>query len=165
MVNSSAPGTTREARQDSPGVLVFPPVLFIGTLILSLVMHWLKPLHLLPRQISLVLGFAILGPCILLVRAAERAMRRAGTNIRPDQPALAIVTDGPYRVTRNPMYLASIGLYLALALFLNSLWPLVLLPVLVGVLEWGVIRREEGYLEAKFGDSYRQYRNRVRRWL
>ena len=87
-----------------------------------------------------------------------------GTNVRPDQPTLAIVTDGPFRFTRNPLYLATTGLYVAIALVVYSLALVLLAPMLV-VLDWGVIRREERYLEAKFGEPYRVYRARVRRWL
>jgi protein-S-isoprenylcysteine O-methyltransferase Ste14 len=150
---------------DSPGVIVFPPLLFVGSLAVGLVLYWLKPVHLLSSLVARPIGFALLILSASLARAAEKAMKRAGTNIRPDQPALAIVTDGPFRFTRNPMYLASTGLYLAVTLLLNALWPLVLLPLTLAVLYWGVIRREEGYLEAKFGAPYRDYRARVRRWL
>jgi protein-S-isoprenylcysteine O-methyltransferase Ste14 len=101
----------------------------------------------------------------LLARSAEAAMKRAGTNIRPDQPTLAVVSDGPFRFTRNPLYLSLTGLYLGITLLADALWPLLLLvPVLV-VLQWGVVAREERYLEAKFGEPYRAYKARVRRWV
>jgi protein-S-isoprenylcysteine O-methyltransferase Ste14 len=100
-----------------------------------------------------------------LARSAEAAMKRAGTNIRPDQPTLAVVSDGPFRFTRNPLYLALTGLYVGITLLADALWPLLLLvPVLV-VLQWGVVAREERYLEAKFGEPYRAYKARVRRWV
>jgi protein-S-isoprenylcysteine O-methyltransferase Ste14 len=150
---------------DSPGVLVFPPVLFLGTLAAGLVLHWLRPLPLLPSLVARLLGAAVLVLSWILARSAERAMRHAGTNIRPDQPTVALVTDGPFRRTRNPLYLAAIGFYLAVTLLVNAVWPLVLLPVLVAVLHWGVVRREERYLEEKFGEDYRDYRRRVRRWI
>ena len=92
-------------------------------------------------------------------------MKRAGTNVRPDQPSLAIVTDGPFRFSRNPMYLATTGLYLGTTLLVNTPWPLVLLPPMLLILHWGVVRREERYLEAKFGEPYRAYKSRVRRWV
>jgi protein-S-isoprenylcysteine O-methyltransferase Ste14 len=116
-------------------------------------------------MINRVAGLVILVMSIILARSAETAMKRAGTNIRPDRPTLAIVTDGPFRFSRNPLYLAAAGLYLAVALLVNTLWPLLLLVPVLLVLHWGVIRREERYLEAKFGDSYREYRARVRRWV
>ncbi len=92
-------------------------------------------------------------------------MRRAGTNVRPDQPTLALVFDGPFRFTRNPLYLAATGLYLGIALLVDALWPLLLLVPVLAVLRWGVVAREERYLEAKFGEPYRAYKARVRRWL
>jgi protein-S-isoprenylcysteine O-methyltransferase Ste14 len=85
--------------------------------------------------------------------------------VRPDQPTLAIVTDGPFRYSRNPLYLATTGLYLAIALLVDTVWPLVLLVPMLVVLDWGVVRREERYLEAIFGETYRVYRTQVRRWL
>jgi len=92
-------------------------------------------------------------------------MRRAGTNVRPDQPATAIVVDGPFRFTRNPLYLGLTGLYAGVALLVDALWPLLLLVPLLVIVKWGVIHREERYLEAKFGETYRLYKARVRRWL
>ena len=92
-------------------------------------------------------------------------MRRAGTNVRPDQPATTIVMGGPFRFTRNPLYVGTTGLYVGVALLVDALRPLVLLVPLLAIVEWGVICREERYLEAKFGDAYRTYRARVRRWL
>lgn len=154
-----------EQRPDSPRVVVFPPLLFVGTPGLGLVLHWIRPLTVGPPLIVRVLGLVILVLSGVLARAAEAAMKRAGTNIRPDQPTLVIVTSGPFRFTRNPLYLASMGLYVAVALLVNALWPLVLVPPMLAVLDWGVIRREERYLEAKFGPSYRDYRARVRRWV
>lgn len=79
-------------------------------------------------------------------------MRRAGTNIRPDQPTLALVLDGPFRFTRNPLYIAAIGLCVGVALFVDGLAPFVVLVPVLAVLHWGIVLREERYLEAKFGD-------------
>jgi protein-S-isoprenylcysteine O-methyltransferase Ste14 len=153
------------ADPDSPQVLVFPPLLFGGTLVLGLAIHWIRPVPALPPLVARLLGLLILVLSGLLARSAEAAMKRAGTNILPSQPTLAIVTDGPFRFTRNPLYLATAGLYAGIALLVNALCPLVLLLPMLVVLDWGVVRREERYLEAKFGDSYRDYRARVRRWV
>ena len=92
-------------------------------------------------------------------------MKRAGTNIRPDQPTLAIVSDGPFRFTRNPLYLALTGLYVGITLLVDALWPLLLLIPALAVLQWGVVAREERYWESKFGGPYRVYKSRVRRWV
>ena len=159
------PPLTKHEALDAPGVLVFPPLLFAGTLVLGLILHWIRPVSLLPPVTARLAGLVALVLSWWLVQAAESAMKRAGTNVRPDQPSLAIVTDGLFRFSRNPMYLATTGLYLGVTLLVNTPWPLVLLPVMLLVLHWGVIRREEQYLEAKFGEPYRAYRSRVRRWL
>ena len=153
------------ANPDSPRVLVFPPLLFGGTLVLGLVLHWIRPTPVFPPVMARLLGLLILALSGLLARSAEAAMKRAGTNIPPNQPTLSIVTDGPFRFTRNPLYLATTGLYVGIALLVNALCPLVLLLPMLVMLDWGVVRREERYLEGKFGDSYRDYRARVRRWV
>lgn len=153
------------ASSDSPGVVVFPPVLFGGTLLLGLLLHWGWPVRLLPPWGARLLGLVVLLLGGWLVRSAEAAMKRAGTDPRPDHPSMAVVTDGPFRWTRNPMYLGTTGLYLGITLLVNALWPLALLAPLLLVLHWGVVRREERYLEVKFGEPYQAYRARVRRWL
>ncbi len=150
---------------DSPGVIVFPPALVGGTLLIGLVLHWLWPMSLLPPMIARVLGVLLLLASATIARSAERVMHRAGTNIQPSKPTLAIVTDGPFRFTRNPLYVALIGLYLGITLLVNAVWPLLLLVPMWIVLDWGVVRREEQYLEAKFGEPYLAYQARVRRWI
>jgi protein-S-isoprenylcysteine O-methyltransferase Ste14 len=154
-----------EPSSDAAGVVVFPPVLFGGTLLVGLILHWLLPVALLPGRAARLLGLAILVASALLVRAAEAAMKRAGTDPRPNHPSLAVVTDGPFRFTRNPMYVGTTGLYVGVSLLVNAVWPLVLLLPMLAVLHWGVVRREERYLEGKFGEPYRAYRSRVRRWV
>jgi protein-S-isoprenylcysteine O-methyltransferase Ste14 len=134
-------------------------------LALGLVLHWLRPLAALPPLPARLLGGGLLIASVILARRAESVMRQAGTNVRPDQPALTLVASGPFRFSRNPLYLASSGLYLGVSLLVDSLWPIVLLVPTLIILRWGVIGREERYLEAKFGDEYRAYMARVRRWL
>ena len=96
---------------------------------------------------------------------AMRGFKAAGTNVQTVLPATALVTTGIYARSRNPIYVALTTIYLGLALALNAVWALgLLVPVLV-VMHYGVIRREERYLERKFGDAYRDYSARVRRWL
>ena len=92
-------------------------------------------------------------------------MRRVGTNVRPDRPSTAIVEDGPFHYTRNPLYLAVMTMFVGLAQMANSAWFLILLVPMALVLHYGVVRREERYLDAKFGEPYRAYRTRVRRYL
>ena len=149
---------------DAPGVLVFPPALFAGTLILGLVLHWLRPVSLLPPLPARLAGLVVLALSWWLVHSAEAAMKRAEPTC--DQTSRAWrSTDGPFHFSRNPMYLATTGLYLGLTLLVNTAWPLIPLSPMLLVLHWGVVRSEERYLEAKFGEPYRDYKSRVRRWV
>lgn len=92
-------------------------------------------------------------------------MKAAGTNVNPGLPTTAVVSTGPFRYTRNPLYLSALGLYLGAAPATNTVWLLVLLIPLVLILDVGIVRREERYLEAKFGEPYRAYKKQVRRWV
>ena len=146
------------------GVIAPPPLLYAAGLVLGLVAQRLYPVHVLPPSLARVLGplFLLLG---LGGLPAFIAFRRHHTSPIPYKPVTALVTSGPYRFTRNPMYVGFTCLYLGIALWANALWPLVLLPVVLVVMHHGVIAREERYLEQLFGDEYRAYRGRVRRWL
>jgi len=113
----------------------------------------------------LLLGWILAGAGVALAASAIALFRRASTSPVPNQPTTALVAQGPYRFTRNPMYVGLAALYAGVALLANSWWPLVVLPVVLMVIRWRVIAREEAYLERKFGDAYRAYTTRVRRWL
>jgi protein-S-isoprenylcysteine O-methyltransferase Ste14 len=97
--------------------------------------------------------------------AAAGRFRAAGTNIPPDLPTTALVTEGIYARTRNPFYLGSTLVYLGLAVAAGSLWAIVLMVPMLWVINVGVVAREERYLERKFGEAYRTYKGRVRRWV
>ena len=150
---------------DTPDILVFPPILLGGAMLLGALLDWLRPVPLIPPVPARIIGAALFTLSATLGFAAHKALRRAGTNIRPDQPTLAVVTDGPYRWTRNPLYLAGLGVYLGVGFFINGLAPFVLLAPLAATLHWGIVLREERYLARKFGETYRSYQTRVRRWL
>ena len=162
---SPTPDRVIEPPRDAPQVIAFPPALFGGTLALGLVAHGLYPVRPLPTTLSRAVGLVVLGLSLALARGALGAMRRAGTNVNPREPALALVVDGPFRFSRNPLYLATTGLYISVALLVDALWPLILVPPLLIVIDLGVVRAEERYLEGKFGESYSAYRARVRRWI
>jgi len=102
---------------------------------------------------------------LVLMMSAFTTFRRARTAIIPVLPASTVVTTGPYRVTRNPMYVSLIALYIGAALLVNSWWPLVLLPAVVLTIDRAVIAREERYLRSAFPVEYAAYCDRVRRWL
>jgi len=154
-----------QTRSDAPNVIALPPLLYGGVLALGLILHMVAPIGRLPALPARLSGAVLLVASGTLAARAKGAMRRAGTNIRPDRPATAIVTEGPFRHSRNPLYVATTGLYAGIALLVNAVWPLLLLVPLLVIVQWGVVHREERYLERKFGDTYRAYRTRVRRWF
>ena len=116
-------------------------------------------------RICLVCGivFVILAPTLAL--SAFKTMKAAGTNVHPSEPALALVRSGPFRFTRNPMYLALCLLQVALGFFLNDWITLLFVVPLALIFHHGVVLREERYLAAKFGEPYLQYKREVRRWI
>lgn len=154
---------------DSPGVLVFPPVLLFGTVLVGVVLGVWLPWRFMPAFVpgvwARIVGAIIVLSGVALARWGRNTMVRAGTNVPPHKPALAIVTTGPFRFTRNPLYLGGTVAYVGLAILLDSAWLLVLLVPMVLVLQWGIILREERYLAAKFGEVYVAYKGRVRRWF
>ena len=148
-----------------PGLPVHPPVLYLAGLLLGIGLNSLWPMSPLPGRwgdmagiVVIVLGAALMPP--VLAR-----FRRAGTPFNPHKPASALITDGPYRFSRNPAYVALTLWYLGLGLLLNNGWVLLLTVPLVLLMDLWAIRKEERHLEAKFGEEYRRYKSQVRRWL
>ncbi len=151
--------------KDSPGVIVFPPLLYVGTLLLGLLLNYFWPMPVTPGKAMRIVGGIIGLAGGLFAQWGAKTMRRAGTNIFPGKPTLAIVTEGPFGFTRNPLYLGNAIFYAGLALIFNSAWPLFLFAPMLCVIHWGIIRREERYLETKFGETYLTYKAHVRRWI
>ena len=150
---------------DNPNVLVFPPLLYSGTVVVSLLLHWFKPWYLTHSWPVRIVGIALIVGAAALGIWGEKALKRAGTNVNPMQPTLAIVSDGPYRFTRNPMYVGLILAYLGEAGLLRQIWPVILSPLVVVYVNWIVIPLEESKLREVFGEQYDLYRKKVRRWL
>ncbi len=161
-------GESTSETSETAGILVPPPVPLLAGLVLGLVLDHVVPADLpfeaplLARSIGTVAGI-VTG--VLVIASAYRLFRRAGINADPYRPTSGIISSGPYRYSRNPMYVGLILIYAGLAALFGGLWCWLLLPVAVLVLHFGVVRREEAYLERRFGDAYRDYRNRVRCWL
>ena len=162
------PDLPRSEASDHAGVRLPPPALFLGALVVGIGLEWLWPLSWLdglPASLRYGLGGGLALAGGALMAAALRLFRKAGTAIPPWEPTTALVTTGVYRRSRNPIYLAMVLLYVGLALVFAAAWAfLFLVPVLV-TLQIAVIRREEAYLDRRFGEPYRQYHARVRRWL
>jgi protein-S-isoprenylcysteine O-methyltransferase Ste14 len=150
--------------RDHANVRLHPPVLLAIFLLTALLIHRITPLAAggaLARWFGLGLVLAGILPALLAVRQFVRA----GTTLNPHGSARVLVTDGPYRLSRNPIYLGYVGTQIGLPLALGSLWGLVLAPALVLALQQLVIRPEESYLHNRFPDEYSAYRKRVSRWF
>jgi protein-S-isoprenylcysteine O-methyltransferase Ste14 len=154
-------------RADTPNVIVLPPLIFLASLALAALLEATLPFALLPlpRVFGYGLGALLVLAGLILLLLGARRFNAAGTNIPPTLPATALVVTGPYRWSRNPLYLAMIVMYVGLGIAALSLWALLLAVPLILLLNYGVIIREEAYLERKFGAEYRAYRARVRRWI
>ena len=150
---------------DHPGVLAPAPILYGVAFLSGVLLHAVFPKPILPLDIAPLTAVGLLGLGATLAVRSRRALEGAGTNVNPSLPATRLVVTGPFGFSRNPMYVARTFLYLGLGLMVNALGILVALVPLLVVMHHGVIKPEERYLEAKFGDAYRQYRTRVRRWL
>lgn len=142
----------------------YPPLLFGGGLLLALVGHLVAPLAMPGGWAALVVGVGLLGAAAVLAMSAEREMTRAHTPVLPFQDASALVTTGPFRRTRNPIYLAFTIAVVGIAGVTRSWWPLITLPLAIAAVSW-VIRGEEARLGRLFGQEYAEYRSRTRRWL
>lgn len=150
---------------DTPGVIAPPPLIALGHLLVGLGLDALWPLPFLDGPVQWILGVVLMTPAVALALWCVWLFRRADTAVEPWQPSTALVTGGPYGFSRNPIYLALVVAFAGLACAIDSLWLVAMLPLLVLVLDRGVIAREEPYLERRFGESYRAYRKRVRCWL
>jgi len=152
-------------RPDNPGVIAFPPLIWLVNAVISVLVHLLVQLPIMRYGVCLVCGivFIILAPTLAL--SAFRTMKSGGTNVHPSEPALALVRGGPFQFTRNPMYLALCLLQVALGFFLNDLITLLFVVPLAVIFHYGVVLREERYLTAKFDEPYLQYKREVRRWI
>jgi len=145
--------------------MVLPPLVFLGYLTGAFILNWVIPFPT-PWTVALrIVGgiSAIVG--FLLGGSAFSQMLKAHTSPDPHQPSTALVIEGPYRFTRNPIYLGFLLIYLGLTLLGATLWGLIAAPFLIWTVTHAVIHFEEKYLVEKFGESYRQYMSRVRPWI
>lgn len=151
--------------QDHAGVIAPPPLIYLGGLILGLFIQRRLPLRFSRRKRRLFLGTLLIAAGFMLGFTAFRTMREAETTTNPLQSVTTIVTSGPFQLSRNPIYLSMALLYSGIAVLTNSLWPMLLLPIVLRIINRGVIEREERYLERKFGERYMEYKQSVGRWL
>jgi len=146
-----------------PGVRIPPPLIFAGVMGVAWLLGRVWPLHIGPPLVPL--GGMVLFLAIALIGWALVVMARAGTNPRPDKPDTALVEAGPFRWSRNPIYLGLLLAATGLALIWGTLWGWIGVAILHLLLDRLVIAKEEAYLAGRFGAEYEAYKGRVRRWM
>ena len=151
--------------EDNPGVVAPPPLVYLGAILVGALMERLWRWRLPTGRVGTVAGGVLIVGAILLFVWALREFDRARTSPMPHKPTTAMVTSGPFRFTRNPIYVAFTLVHLGIALWTSSAWLLATIAPALLVIRFGVIAREERYLDRKFGAEYRAYRRDVRRWL
>jgi protein-S-isoprenylcysteine O-methyltransferase Ste14 len=145
--------------------LVRPPLVYLISLVSGAVIQLATPLPLLPATLAVLVGAPLIVVAIALFLYSAATFRTAGTPVPARKPTTVIVRTGPYRLSRNPIYLAFSLLQLGIAIWVNSVWLLTTLVGAVALMHCVVIPREEHYLERKFGAQYIDYKASVRRWL
>jgi protein-S-isoprenylcysteine O-methyltransferase Ste14 len=151
--------------QDTAGVVAPPPLIFLAGLIVGFALEALLPGVDLPGWLEWGVGGLLVIAGLGLLAWFNSLFSRTGTAVEPWKPTTAIVTSGPYRFTRNPAYLGMALTYVGIALLSSAVWVVLPLPLVLAVIDRGVIAREERYLERKFGEEYLGYRRQVRRWV
>jgi protein-S-isoprenylcysteine O-methyltransferase Ste14 len=157
---------TNEA-PDNPGVVVLPPIILLAVIAGGIILDWFVPLGILaqaPTVPRIVVGAILIGLGASMPITTRLAFEKAGTNIRPDMPTTALVTSGMFAHVRNPAYQGGSLALLGLALMLAADWIVLLMVPALLLLHYGVVLREERYLEGKFGDAYRRYKAAVPRY-
>jgi protein-S-isoprenylcysteine O-methyltransferase Ste14 len=151
--------------RDTAGVIAPPPLIYLAGLAVGFGLEALLPGASLPSAVRWVAGGLLVVAAAALLASFNTAFTRKGTAVEPWKPTTAIVTTGPYRLTRNPAYLGMALVYIGIALLAGAVWVLVPLPIVLAVIDRAVIAREERYLERKFGQEYLDYKASVRRWI
>jgi len=153
---------------DTAGVIAPPPLLLAGVIVFGLLLDWLLPAYVLEALLSLteriIIALILIASGAAITFPALRGFRAVGTRVEPWKPSTRLVTDGIFAWLRNPMYVGGTLFLIGLSILLASDWILVLTLLFAVVMHYGVVLREERYLEAKFGDDYRRYKASVPRY-
>lgn len=158
-----------QPNDDMPRQRLLPPKIFGGALIIALILKLIIPMRFLGagtgREMGSLLGWLIVLASLALAAWAALALEMADTPISPDEPARNLVTGGPYRFARNPIYLSAALIFLGVGFIADSLWLFLAIPVVMFAVKKFAITPEEAQLTEKFGDAYREYSAAVRRWF
>jgi protein-S-isoprenylcysteine O-methyltransferase Ste14 len=150
---------------DAPNVRIIPPLVYLAGIVIGFLANAWMPIKVVPSSVAWTIGGILVFCGAAVTGSAVLRFKDADTTVRPDRAASTLVIAGPYRITRNPMYLGFALAYLGIAIAGQSIWALVLLPVVLIIVQRGAIEPEEAFLQKHFGTDYISYRNRVRRWI
>lgn len=154
-----------QIEQDSAQVRVPPPLLLLACVIVGAGLQWIYPVPFIADPVRWIVAAFLICSGVSTILCCARKFKKTGTNIEPWKKTSRIITSGIYRFTRNPIYLSFLVVGTGVAFAVNSVWILVMMIPLVGLLTFLVIAKEERYLEQSFGVEYLAYKAKVRRWL
>jgi protein-S-isoprenylcysteine O-methyltransferase Ste14 len=148
-----------------PNIRVHPPIIYAISILTGIGLNTLWPLAMPFALHGRIYGSIIIAIAAFIAAWSLLHFHRNDTDVRPDKPDSALITSGPYRFTRNPLYIVLSLAQITAAVWLDNLWVLLLVPVSIIVITRYAITREELYLEQLFGQKYLEYKQRVRRWF
>jgi protein-S-isoprenylcysteine O-methyltransferase Ste14 len=150
---------------DAPDVKIIPPLVYLAGIVIGFLATIWMPTKVVPNSVAWTVGGILICCGAVLAGSAILKFKDVGTTVRPDRAASTLVIGGPYNMTRNPMYLGLALVYLGIAIAGQSVWALILLPVVLAIIQRRAIEPEETFLEKRFGANYVSYKEMVRRWL
>ncbi len=154
-----------DSHSDVPNVKIIPPLVYLAGIVIGMVASIWIPTKIIPSSLAWTLRGVLIICGAVLSGSAILKFKGVGTTVRPDRAASTLVVVGPYRITRNPMYLGLALVYVGIAIAVQSVWALILLPVVLAIIQRRAIEPEEAFLERRFGTSYIRYKENVRRWI
>ncbi len=152
-------------KKDIAGVIAPPPLFFLAAILVGLGLEWAFRADIGLGRIGLVIGLLVIAEAVAIAVWARQQFVKGGTSLRVEEPSTAILSTGPFRFSRNPLYMSMAWLQIGIGIAASMAWVIALVIPALLVIRFAVIAREERYLEAKFGETYLNYKNRVRRWL
>ena len=157
---------SRAEQGDNPGVILLPPIIYLVPLFASIALRFWKHFPLVPNSsVSVPFGLILTFGGVFLILYAVSTFKKFGEEPDPRKSTFNIITAGPFKYSRNPMYLAFTIIYIGVTVAINTWWPFIFLPFVMVTMYYGVIFREEAYLGKKFGTDYTEYKKSTRRWL
>ena len=154
-----------KVNSDAPNVKIIPPLVYLAGIVVGLLVSRWTPTKVVPNPTAWIIGGFLILCGAALAGSAILKFKGVGTTVRPDRAASCLVIAGPYRITRNPMYLGLALVFLGIAIADQSIWALILLPAILFIIQHWAIEPEEAFLERRFRTDYSHYKASVRRWL